>query len=192
MKSLSIKSIVSIANIILYTALLLVFLVLGINKINLDPVTTYKICYVLVGFGIVLFVIYHVVRIHELKKTTFQLTKKHLVYMQIFYIGQYIIFGITLLYLILANTNVLNQTGINIFWYVWFPIVFVLSIAISILESIVRVEEKIFLVKKAWKDSADWEEAQLKAKNDSPFTSVKSKNPNANPFLDDSENKTKE
>ncbi|AGM25310.1 hypothetical protein [Spiroplasma chrysopicola] len=192
MKSLSIKSIVSIANIILYTALLLVFLVLGINKISLDPATTYKICYVLVGFGIVLFVIYHVVRIHELNKTTFQLTKKHLVYMQIFYIGQYIIFGITLFYLILANTNILNQTGILIFWYVWFPIVFVLSIAISILESIVRVEEKIFLVKKAWKDSADWEETQLKTKNDSPFTSVKSKSPNANPFLDDTESKIKE
>lgn len=83
--------------------------------------------------------------------------------MQVFYIGQYLIFAISLFFLILANTKVLNPTQICIFWYVWFLTVFVGTIAFSVLESIVRVEERIFIVKKNWQDSELWEKEQQAA-----------------------------
>ncbi|AHF58083.1 hypothetical protein [Spiroplasma eriocheiris] len=189
MKAITIKSLVSIANIVLYSALLVIFLILGMQKWEVSANTGYKIAYVLIGFAIAIFVLYHVVRAHEIKKTAFQFTRKHTLFMYIFYITQYFIFGFTLFYTILGNTHVLTPNGICIFWYVWFPIVFVATIAVSVLESIVRVEEKIFLVKEKWKASEEWEKEQLELKNqkNSPLVEKDSSSDTKpiNPFLED-------
>lgn len=185
-KVVSIKALVSVANIILYTALVLIFLILGLQKWDILAVTGYKIGYVLIGFAIIIFIIYHLVRIHELKKTPFQLLRKHIIFMQIFYIGQYLIFVISLFFLILANTKVLNPTQICIFWYVWFPTLFVGTIACSILESIVRLEERIFIVKKNWQDSEQW--AKEQEKNNTVLTNEQQAKKSENPFFDDDKN----
>ncbi len=185
-KVLSIKALVIFANIILYTALVLIFLILGLQKWDIAAVTGYKIGYVLIGFAIIIFIIYHLVRIHELKKTPFQLLRKHIIFMHIFYIGQYFIFVISLFFLILTNTKVLNTAQICIFWYVWFPTVFVVAIACSILESIVCVEERIFIVKKNWQDSEQWTKERVK--NNAVLTNEQQAKKSENPFFDDDKN----
>lgn len=149
-KILSIKILVSIANILLYTALMLIFLILGLKKWNITKLTIYKVCYILIIFSIIIFITYHLIRIYELKKTTFQLLIKHIIFMYFFYIGQYIIFIISLFFLFLINIKILNSLQICIFWYIWFPTVFFITIFCSLLESIVRIEEKIFIIKKKW------------------------------------------
>ncbi|WP_338963995.1 MULTISPECIES: hypothetical protein [unclassified Spiroplasma] len=187
-KVVSIKALVSVANVILYTALVLIFLILGLQKWNIAAVTGYKIGYVLIGFATIIFIIYHLVRINELKKTPFQLLRKHIIFMQVFYIGQYLIFVISLFFLILANSKVLNPTQICIFWYVWFPTVFVGTIAFSVLESIVRVEERIFIVKKNWQDSELWEKEQQEGDDKLTLEKKDSTKKTQNPFFDDDKN----
>ncbi|WP_338956343.1 hypothetical protein [Spiroplasma endosymbiont of Polydrusus cervinus] len=187
-KVVSIKSLVSVANIILYTALVLIFLILGLQKWDIPAVTGYKIGYILIGFAVIIFIIYHLVRIHELKKTPFQLLRKHIIFIQFFYIGQYLIFAISLFFLILANTKVLNSSQICIFWYVWFPTVFIGTIACSVSESIVRVEERIFIVKKNWQDSKQWEKEEAAAKNGLEEGNEGQAKKGENPFFDDDKN----
>ncbi|WHQ37430.1 hypothetical protein [Spiroplasma sp. SV19] len=187
-KLVSIKGLVSVANVILYTALVLIFLILGLQKWNIAAITGYKIGYVLIGFATVIFIIYHLVRIHELKKTSFQLLRKHIIFMQVFYIGQYLIFAISLFFLILTNTKVLNPTQICIFWYVWFPFVFVGTIVFSVLESIVRVEERIFIVKKNWQDSELWEKEQQETSDKVTLEKNNLSKKSQNPFFDDDKN----
>ncbi|WP_425379684.1 hypothetical protein [Spiroplasma endosymbiont of Stenodema calcarata] len=187
-KVVSIKALVSVANVILYTALVLIFLILGLQKWNIPAATGYKLGYVLIGFAIVIFIIYHLVRIYELKRTPFQLLRKHIIFMQIFYIGQYLIFAISLFFLILANTNILNPIQICIFWYVWFPMVFAGTIAFSVLESIVRVEERIFIVKKNWQDSEIWEREQQEENDKLSLETNNSVKKTENPFFDDDKN----
>lgn len=187
-KVVSIKALVSVANVILYTALVLIFLILGLQKWNITAVTGYKIGYVLIGFATIIFIIYHLVRINELKKNPFQLLRKHIIFMQVFYIGQYLVFAISLFFLILANTKVLNPAQICIFWYVWFSTVFFGTIAFSVLESIVRVEERIFIVKKNWQDSEVWEKEQQEANDKLSLEQNDSAKKTQNPFFDDDKN----
>lgn len=151
MKFLKIKFIVHITNILHYISLTLIFLFLGVKKWNINIIIIYNIIYFCIVFAILLFIIYHFLRIHELKKTIFQLTKKYILFMNIFYYTKYLIFILTLLYTILANISILNSKNICIFWYIWCPIMVLITLIVSILESIVRIEEKIFIIKDQWK-----------------------------------------
>ncbi|WP_342252242.1 hypothetical protein [Spiroplasma endosymbiont of Amphibalanus improvisus] len=187
MKVLSIKSIVSISNIIIYLILILLFLGFGFKLEGFNGTASLNICYFLIVLAYGIFITYHLVRMQELKKTQFQLVKRHTIFMNTFYYTQYAIFTIVLGYIIFVGTTVNNAYDysniISILFYVLLPLIFVTTIVVSILESIVRVEERIFLNKLAWKESKEYEDKMALQNNTNPFedeSSVKKNTKNVN------------
>ncbi|WP_381415177.1 hypothetical protein NPX79_00445 [Spiroplasma endosymbiont of Anurida maritima] len=156
MKFITIKSLVSIANLFMYITYLIIFLFFGLNYSNIEWKTAINISYVLMAGALVLLIIYDFVRYLEIKKTTFQLTRKHISYTIIFYIGQAILYFMAIIFVILIHTGALNSDSTRIVWYVFFPITFLASIFVTVLESIVRIEEKIFIAKENWKASEEY------------------------------------
>ena len=161
MRNLSIKSIVSISNIFLYLILILILLGFGKFSTEINSKVSFAISLVLFILSLFLFVLYHIIRNKEISKTTFQLQKKHIYFMLTFYIIQYSILTVVFLYIILSWVNVLHYDQVRIYFYAILPIAFVLTIFNSILESIVRVEEKIFIIKKQWLKNEKNKKSQL-------------------------------
>ena len=149
MKMFSIKLLVGLSNIIMYIALILLFLAFGFTNFNLPHRTTSAICIALFSISVVIFILYQFLRKKNQAASEFQLLYKHIIMNRIFYIIQYIAFAVFFIYIMLLRYHVIVGEQNRIYFYVTFPIIFVATSFGSVLESIVRVEERIFLNKKA-------------------------------------------
>lgn len=182
MKVISLKTIVGLANILVYLALVLLFLCYGYPRFKLNDKAIISFNYVFFAIALVFNIIYQLLRIYELRKSKFQLTRKHFWYGRYFYIGQYLVLIFLLLNIVFNQIGIFNSNDSKIWFYVIFPIIFVQATVGSVLESIIRVEEKIYINKKAWNESQKWEEEQKAQvnkvkKQNLPIDNFKDENP---------------
>ena len=92
---------------------------------------------------------YQVLRAIELRHSEFQLNHKHMLFGLYFYVGQYLILFFVLIDIIFLQTGVFDGEATRLYFFVLFPLIFLQTTIGSVLESIIRVEEKIFINKKA-------------------------------------------
>lgn len=174
-KHITIKSLVTLANFLATIALLLVFLTF-IEKISVNLSTMLKVAYILLTFAIVTFIFYHVARGLQIKKSSFQLLKRHKVYNYSFYYVEYLCFLLNLMIIILINTKLLVNNNVTIVFWVFFPFFIIATMIASVLESIIRVEERIFInqqqLKHAEANKADSDNLQTVEADINPFLTI--------------------
>ncbi len=163
MKLISLKTIIGLCNILLYLSSVMVFLAYGFNNL-LSVQAGRASAYAALGLAFFCIVLYQVLRPFEHKNSKFKYTKKLIIFTRIFYIGQYFIMLMAVLYVILCVTKNLYPNGVRIYFYVFFPLTFIITNIIAFLESIARVEERIFVIKQKWIASKKWEKEQAKQK----------------------------
>lgn len=144
---MSLKLLASISNIFLYTIFVIVFL--GFGDFPAVPwqnniVVVETLAYVFVFVSFVFLGMYQCLHAKEIKKSGFVMQKKHFLFQNIFYYSEYFILLVTFLYALLTQTVPFTSTTVRILFYIFFPLFFVVSSVTSVLESIVRVEIKIY------------------------------------------------
>ena len=184
MQIISIKTLVGLANIMIYTIGILIFLSFGYQNFNVSHETASTVGIILFSLAALIIVIYQILRTMALHKTSFQITHRHVLFNAIFYVAEYLCAGLILAYVLLARFHVITGSGIRIYFFVAFPIIFLATTIGSVLESIVRVEEKIFLNKKLWQASEEWTKSQKASANQDDAKSITTAAKNKNPFLE--------
>ena len=176
MKILTLKSIVTLSNILIYISFILMFISYGqLKSIYIDHKIAIAISLSFVWISLLFTILYFILRKIELNNSKFQLNQKHINIMRSFYISEILIIFLAITYILISiYINNLHVTRIS--FYILMPFTFLFSFFISVVESIVRVEERIFIIKLNWKKSDEYLKEKKEIKNvikkantDNPF-----------------------
>lgn len=153
----TLKVLVGISNIFTYSALVLLFLGFGYENLIATKVAS-VLSYAMLFMAIIFFVIYKILRYQQLKidKYKYKFDKNDVIFTWIFNVITLFFVVMILIWIIVAQLNLLNGTTTRIMFYVIFPITFIGTFTASVLESIVRVKEQIFIHKQTMLHSSEW------------------------------------